>query len=179
MKLVVGLGNPGDKYKGNRHSVGFMLVDYLAENSLFKHDKYLLSDVYEGEDDNVYVKPQTYMNKSGDAVAACIKRYSITDMKNNLIVLHDDLDIPFGKFKIQLQGPKQHNGLTDIQNKLRTMDFIRVRIGVDNRPPENRMNGEEYVLQNFTEEERIQLPELFKKIEDRFEAFLQSRNDCS
>ncbi|MCX6730597.1 MAG: aminoacyl-tRNA hydrolase [Candidatus Roizmanbacteria bacterium] len=179
MRLIVGLGNPGEKYKGNRHSVGFMFVDYLAQESLFKHDKYLLSDVCEVDKDMIFVKPQTYMNKSGDAVAACIKRYSIEDTKNNLVVIHDDLDIPFGKFKIQLQGPKQHNGLTDIQNKLRTMDFIRIRIGVDNRPLENRMNGEEYVLQNFTEDEKNQLTELFKKIDVRFKAFLQSENNCS
>jgi PTH1 family peptidyl-tRNA hydrolase len=179
MKLIVGLGNPGEKYKQNRHSVGFMFVEYLAKDTLFKHDKYLLSEVCELDKEMVYVKPQTYMNKSGDAVAACVKRYSIGDVKNSLIVVHDDLDIPFGKFKIQMQGPKQHNGLTDIQNKLRTMDFLRIRIGVDNRPIENRVNGEEYVLQNFSEEEKIQLPELFKKIEDRFKAFLQSENNCS
>jgi PTH1 family peptidyl-tRNA hydrolase len=178
MKLIVGLGNPGEKYKKNRHNIGFMFVEYLAKDTVFKHDKYLLSEV--GEFNKMIVaKPQTYMNKSGDAIAACIKRYMIEDIKNNLVVIHDDLDIPFGKFKIQMQGPKQHNGLTDIQNKLRTMDFLRIRIGVDNRPAENRMNGEEYVLQNFTEDEHSRLPELFKKIEERFKAFLQSENNCS
>lgn len=179
MKLIVGLGNPGEKYKGNRHNVGFMFVEYFAKENIFKHDKYLLSDVCETDKEVVIAKPQTYMNKSGDAVAACIKRFHVENTQNNLIVVHDDLDIPFGKFKIQMQGPKQHNGLTDIQNKLRTMDFIRIRIGVDNRPAENRMNGEDYVLQNFLEEEKLQLSELFKKIEDRFKAFLQSENNCS
>ena len=179
MKLIVGLGNPGEKYQGNRHNAGFMFVEYLAQKNVFKHDKYLLSDVYEIDKEMVLVKPQTYMNKSGDAVAACIKRYCIENTQDNLIVVHDDLDIPFGKFKIQMQGPKQHNGLTDIQNKLRTMDFLRIRIGVDDRPLENRMNGEEYVLQNFTEEEQSQLPELFKKIEGRFIPLLQSGSNCS
>jgi PTH1 family peptidyl-tRNA hydrolase len=121
-------------------------------------------------------KPLTFMNKSGDAVKAIIDR-QVSNFKfqvsKDLIVVHDDLDIPFGKFKIQTQGPKLHNGLTSIQNKLQTMDFLRVRIGVDNRPPENRMPGEEYVLQNFTEEERFQLPKLFKAIDARFKAFLQ------
>lgn len=179
MKLIVGLGNPGEKYKGNRHNVGFMFAEYLAQENVFKHDKYLLSNVCEIDKEMIIVEPQTYMNKSGDAVAACIKRYGIESTQESLVVIHDDLDIPFGKFKIQMQGPKQHNGLTDIQNKLRTMDFLRIRIGVDNRPVENRMNGEEYVLQNFLDEERLQLPELFKKIEDRFKAFLQSKNNCS
>lgn len=179
MKLIVGLGNPGEKYKGNRHNVGFMFADYLSNGGVFKKDKYLLSEICEIDKYLVFIKPQTYMNKSGDAIAACIKRYSITDISNALIVIHDDLDIPFGKFKIQMQGPKQHNGLTDIQNKLRTMDFLRIRIGVDSRPIENRMNGEDYVLQDFTFEEKNQLQELFKKIEERFKALLQSENNCS
>ena len=201
MKLIVGLGNPGEKYENNRHNVGFMFVDYLLqkiydENSIrqltdkFEYDKYLLSNIYEGKE-IVLAKPQTYMNKSGDAVKKLLERFPTpshqppttnhpsTSLRASLIIVHDDLDIPFGKFKIQTQGPKQHNGITDIQNKLRTMDFLRVRIGVDARPPENRMDGEEYVLQNFTEEERSKLPELFKKIKIRFKVFLQSESNCS
>ena len=202
MKILVGLGNPGEKYALNRHNVGFMFVEYLfsafakreAQNVYrFKRDKDLQSDIaiinvsrYTLHDkqhttlratrytmrEMIIVKPQTYMNKSGDAVAACVSRFALHDLRNDLIVVHDDLDIPFGKFKIQMQGPKQHNGLTDIQNKLRTMDFLRVRIGIDNRLAENRINGEEYVLQNFTEEERAQLPEVFERIEKRFEEYL-------
>jgi PTH1 family peptidyl-tRNA hydrolase len=176
MKLIVGLGNPGEKYKLNRHNVGFMFVEYLAKGLLFKYDKYLLSEVVKTEE-FIYAKPQTYMNKSGDSVKKLLGKYIANDqrpMTNDLIVVHDDLDIPFGKFKIQLQGPKAHNGLTDIQDKLRTMDFLRVRIGVDNRPAENRMNGEEYVLQNFSSEEFSLLLELFKNIETRLMANLST-----
>ena len=184
MKLIVGLGNPGEKYSKNRHNVGFMFITYfletlklkhesshLAAHSIgFKYDKYLLSEVARvGE--LFCVKPHTFMNKSGDAVKKIVSHYKYQASKV-LIVIHDDLDIPFGKFKIQTQGPKAHNGLTDIQNKLQTMDFLRVRIGVDNRPIENRMNGEEYVLQNFNQDEFTQLPELFKTIAMRFEPFL-------
>lgn len=191
MKLIVGLGNPGEKYKQNRHNVGFMFLNYLLEifkikfesrsmtsqSPSFKADKYLFSEIARiGASSSqsqqfILAKPQTYMNKSGDAVRKITQHYKLQASKV-LIVVHDDLDIPFGKFKIQMQGPKQHNGITDIQNKLRTMEFLRVRIGVDNRLVENRMNGEEYVLQNFTGEEQSQLPELFKKIELRFKAFL-------
>lgn len=187
MKLIVGLGNPGEKYKLNRHNVGFMFINYFLEVSKqklnssllgsapveFKNDKYLFSEVAKLPD-LFLVKPQTYMNKSGDAVKKTVLHYKL-NVSQSLIVVHDDLDIPFGKFKIQLQGPKMHNGITDIQNKLRTMDFLRVRIGVDNRPPENRINGEEFVLQNFSPEEQAQLPELFKRIELRLNAFLQSK----
>lgn len=190
MKLIVGLGNPGDKYKLNRHNVGFLFLNYLLEalklqlestssssNPIFKADKYLFSEAAKLSS-FLLIKPQTFMNKSGDAVKKAITHYKIVPAQA-LIVVHDDLDIPFGKFKIQCQGPKAHNGVTDIQNKLQTMEFLRVRIGVDNRPAENRMNGEEYVLQNFTPEELSQLPELFKKIHIRFMAFLQSENNCS
>lgn len=187
MKIIVGLGNPGEKYSKNRHNIGFMFLDFLLKeyvsrytvhDTRFIYDKYLLSDIITLHDTRyttneiILVKPHTFMNRSGDAVAACVTRYTLHDLRNELVVVHDDLDIPFGKFKIQLQGPKAHNGLTDIQNKLQTMDFLRIRIGVDNRQPENRMNGEEYVLQNFTNEEFLQLPELFKNIDMRFKAFL-------
>ncbi len=178
MKLIVGLGNPGEKYAKNRHNVGFMFVDFLLSqvpmpNSFsFKYDKYLLSEVVELPS-FILAKPHTYMNKSGDAIKKLLERYDA--MNTDLVVVHDDLDIPFGKFKIQMQGPKQHNGLTDIQNKLQTMDFMRIRIGVDSRPLENRISGEEFVLQDFNEEEKTQLPELFEKIKIRFEAFLQSK----
>lgn len=190
MKLIVGLGNPGEKYSKNRHNVGFMFINYLLETFKlkqesstmqheigFKKDKYLFSEVAK-VGNYFFIKPQTFMNKSGDAVKKTVLHYKIKPSQS-LIVIHDDLDIPFGKFKIQPQGPKAHNGLTDIQNKLQTMDFLRVRIGVDNRPAENRMNGEEYVLQDFTKDEFSQLPELFKNIDIRFKAFLQSNNDCS
>lgn len=193
MKLLVGLGNPGDTYKLNRHNVGFMFINYLlvmvnlkreaanvlSQMAVFKHDKYLLSDIARFQNSSpkfqelILAKPQTYMNKSGEAVKKIITSYKLK-ASQVLIVIHDDLDIPFGKFKIQTQGPKAHNGLTDIQNKLSSMEFLRVRIGVDNRTAENRMNGEEYVLQNFTSEEQALLPELFKKIEVRLEAYLQT-----
>ncbi len=186
LKLIVGLGNPGEKYVHNRHNVGFMFVDFLlhqnGSTAQFKKDKYLLSEICEVNAEMVLAKPLTYMNKSGEAIKKLLERFGSDHQPlttDHLIVVHDDLDIPLGKFKIQMQGPKQHNGLTDIQDKLRAMDFLRVRIGVDNRPTENRMNGEEYVLQNFIEQEEALLPELFKKIEERFVPFLQSKNITS
>ncbi len=198
MKVIVGLGNPGETYKLNRHNVGFLFINYLLETlnlkletsrfeshtTNFKHDKYLLSDVAKLQatgyklQELLLAKPQTFMNKSGDAVKKIVTHYKVQPFQS-LIVIHDDLDIPFGKFKIQPQGPKAHNGLTDIQNKLQSMDFLRVRIGVDARASENRMNGEAYVLQNFTSDELAQLPVLFKSVEERLSAFLQSKNNIS
>lgn len=148
MKLIVGLGNPGKEYAHHRHNVGFMFVDYMSENAQSKH---------------IFLKPQTFMNKSGGAVQKVMQFYKIP--LENLYVVHDDLDIPLGKFKIQKgTGPKLHNGLTSIEEKLGTKNFWRIRIGVENRPTENRPSGEVYVLNNFTPEEHHRITQIFPKM---------------
>lgn len=153
MKLIVGLGNPGEKYINNRHNVGFMFIDYLAksQNIQFEYDKYLRSEIAR-TDDLILLKPQTFMNLSGVAVKNVIKKWKLKN--ENLTIVHDDLDIPLGKFKIQHStGPKVHNGLSSIELHLKTNEFIRIRIGVENRDPEKRIPGETYVLENFSQEE--------------------------
>jgi len=179
MKLIVGLGNKGEKYKNNRHNVGFMFLDYLAKRETynakrFEEDKYLSASILTFHatrntlhEDLVLAKPQTFMNKSGESVKACVTRYAL-HVTHDLIVAHDDLDIPFGKFRIvKGYGPKLHNGIESIQNHLQTMDFLRIRIGVDKRSPDNRIPGIDYVLQNFSEEEQEKLGTIFENIINR------------
>lgn len=139
MKLIVGLGNPGEKYKNNRHNVGFWVVDSL--------NKLKLAGA-------VFLKPQTFMNRSGIEVKKLVKKYPLD--KNELYVIHDDLDIELGKYKISLaKGPKVHNGLQSIYQQLGTKNFWHVRIGIDNREATGYTgSGEDYVLQNFRPEER-------------------------
>ncbi|MCX6816426.1 MAG: aminoacyl-tRNA hydrolase [Candidatus Beckwithbacteria bacterium] len=138
MKLIVGLGNPGEKYKNNRHNVGFLVADELGKLNLT---------------DTVLVKPQKFMNKSGVAVKKLTKRYSL--QPNSLFVVHDDLDIELGKFKIGQKGPKVHNGLKSIYEQLGYKNFWHVRVGIDNRiKTAFKGTGEDYVLQNFRPEER-------------------------
>jgi PTH1 family peptidyl-tRNA hydrolase len=177
MYLLVGLGNPGAKYKNNRHNVGFLFVDFLTEkdnpamtyNNLQRdwkkdqlfHSELLKTTIY--KIDFIIAKPQTFMNATGMAVQKLSKAHNIHP--SQIIVVHDDLDIPFGKFKIQFaSGPKIHNGINSIQQHLKTADFWRIRIGVDNRNPENQLSGEEYVLQDFSSEEKQVIPEIFRKI---------------
>lgn len=194
MRIFVGLGNPGVKYEKNRHNVGFMFLDfllneYVTRNRLhevqFSPDSYLKAHVAKIRTNNeewILMKPQTYMNKSGESVRLAIKKFFPSDQRpatNDLIVVHDDLDIPFGKCKVQLQGPKLHNGVESIENHLHTTDFIRIRIGVDNRLPENRIPGETYVLQNFSDEETKALENIFPQVLTRFEAYLQSNSNCT
>lgn len=152
MKLVIGLGNPGEKYRNNRHNVGFMVLDKLNDKSWQKSKSGLL--LYSWlQSDIELVKPQTFMNESGIAVKYAVSKHKV--QTDNSYVVHDDLDLPLGIWKVQFaKGPKEHGGINDIEHKLSTKDFWRVRVGVDNRKPESKVSGEDYVLQDFTDEER-------------------------
>ncbi|HLL60454.1 MAG TPA: aminoacyl-tRNA hydrolase [Candidatus Nitrosocosmicus sp.] len=182
MKLIVGLGNPGTKYEKNRHNVGFMMLDHVRQvlstkyevlNSdvRFSNNKKFNADICEVNISNevvVLVKPQTFMNRSGEAVAKITTFYKLPT--TNLIVIHDDLDIRLGEYKIQIgKGPMIHNGLISIEERLGAKDFIRVRVGVDNRDLENRIPGDEYVLADFRREERKMLEEVFNNISKELE----------
>jgi len=148
MKLIVGLGNPGDKYENTRHNVGYLFVDQF---SLIKSKNFVVK------------KTGVFMNDSGSAVKKLTSTYNL--VPSNLFVVHDDLDIPLGKYKIQLGvGPKDHKGLESIDQELGTKDYWHVRIGVDARDPNNRIVGEEYVLQDFTKNERQILDTVIKEI---------------
>ena len=146
MKLIIGLGNPGKEYEKNRHNTGYMVVDALKN---IKDAKVLKTDVF--------------MNDSGSFVAEKIKNLKLKI--ENLYIVHDDLDIPLGSYKIQFgRGPKDHNGIIDIEDKLGTKDFWRVRVGIDNRPLDNKPMGEVYTLENFTDEERNVLDRVINEI---------------
>ena len=166
MFLIVGLGNPGDKYKNNRHNVGYMFIDYMIKwlnCYMAKKTKSYLTMQPSNHATILLTKPLTFMNKSGIAVSDLIKNLKLKI--ENLVVVHDDLDIPLGKFKIQMGvGPKLHNGIESIENKLGRKDFWRIRIGVDNRTPKHRIDGESYVLQDFLAEEKKIIWSIFPKI---------------
>ncbi|MBI2268595.1 MAG: aminoacyl-tRNA hydrolase [Candidatus Blackburnbacteria bacterium] len=158
MKLLVGLGNLGEKFKNNRHNVGFMVVDKLRSticcDAEWVENKKLKAVVYRTETaDLVLAKPQTFMNNSGEAVSKLINWFKVNP--EDLYVIHDDLDIKLGEYKIQKgKGPKLHYGLQSIEDTLGTGDFWRVRVGVDNRASDDRIAGERYVLEDLTEYEK-------------------------
>jgi PTH1 family peptidyl-tRNA hydrolase len=164
MRLVVGLGNPGDDYLNNRHNTGFMVVDKLAEKLEVGWEKgSKFNSLVAIKDSIILAKPQTYMNSSGKAVSQLTTFYKITP--EDLFVIHDDLDIPLGEYKIQLGiGPKVHNGVSSINDKLGHKNYWRVRVGVDARPKDNRTLGEKYVLEDFLPEEKKILDEVITKI---------------
>ena len=133
MILIVGLGNPGMKYKNTYHNVGFMAVDALAKKCKVKIAKAecdaLTCKARLGGVDFVIAKPQTYMNLSGESVKKLVRAYDV-DEKSELVVCYDDIDLPIGKLRIREEGSAgTHNGMRNIVKELNTQDFLRVRIG--------------------------------------------------
>ena len=177
MKMIVGLGNPGPKYRNNRHNAGFMLVDYirreLSGSLHYQYSKNAKADyawVKISGEKIEFLKPNTFMNKSGASVSYAFKKHKELKLKD-IYICHDDLDLPLGKFKIQAgTGPKLHNGIASVEISLGRRNFRRIRIGIDNRMNTERIAGETYTLQDFKPEERKMISELFPAILDRLKA---------
>ncbi len=174
MWLVAGLGNPGSKYALHRHNVGFMALDAFCAGVGFpkwKDEKQaLVTRLKIGDHDVLFVKPQTYMNKSGDSVRALMDFYKIGI--ENLIVLHDEIDIGFGAIKIQKnRGPGGHNGLKSINEVLGSQDYVRIKLGVG-RPPHPAMDVAAFVLQNFSNEEQTHLHDFLEVGGDAVETLI-------
>ncbi len=171
--LVVGLGNPGPEYAGNRHNAGFMVLDELAARvgGRFKaHRSH--AEVLEGRlagQPVVLAKPRSYMNLSGGPVKAIADFYKLP--VGNVVVVHDELDIPFGALRAKFGGGDNgHNGLRSITKSVGTKDYFRLRFGVG-RPP-GRMDPAAYVLRDFATAERKDLPLLVDRAADALECLL-------
>jgi len=174
--LVVGLGNPGSKYADTRHNVGFAVVELLAERAGAKFRPHKGSgntaDVAEGRLAGtrvVLAKPRSYMNLSGGPVSNVVRYYKIPPTE--LIVVHDDLDLPFGTIRLKRAGGEGgHNGLRSISQSLGTRDYLRARFGIG-RPP-GRMDPADYVLRRFSGAERIEADLAVQLCADAVEALL-------
>ena len=171
--IIVGLGNPGPEYAGNRHNAGYMVVDLLAERigSRFKAHR-TRNEVADGRLAGIPVtlaKPRTFMNTSGGPVSALASFYKVPPER--LIVVHDELDIPFGAIRLKLGGGDNgHNGLRSITRSLGTNDYYRVRFGIG-RPP-GRMDAATFVLRDFSAAERKELPLFIDRCADAVETLL-------
>ena len=157
MHLIVGLGNIGDKYQLTRHNVGFMVIDEITKNLTTSNiQKSNFHSTLEKSAYDLYSKPTTFMNNSGLAVQA-IKEYYKLEMED-IIVIHDDIDLPFGTVKFKIGGGHGgHNGLRSIDAHI-GKEYIRVRIGVGK--PQDKADVANYVLNNFSKEELNQLPDI-------------------
>jgi peptidyl-tRNA hydrolase, PTH1 family len=158
MKYIIGLGNPGTEYQKNRHNVGFMILDKLVEflkvSGEFTYNKKFKAEVLKSGD-YLFIKPMDFMNNSGQATRAVIDFYEKNFNLADVFVMHDDLDIEVGQFKIQQgKGPKVHNGLIDLNKHLNSENYWHIRIGVDGRGGDRSIPGSSYVLSNFNVEEK-------------------------
>jgi len=150
MYLISGLGNPGDKYKNTRHNIGFLVIDKITKNlSTTNINNSNFQAIVQKNLSNLYVKPQTFMNLSGESILSIVEYYNIPN--ENIIVVHDDLDLPFGTVKFKVGGGHGgHNGLRSIDSHV-GKDYIRVRVGIGK--PENKADVANYVLSDFSKEE--------------------------
>jgi PTH1 family peptidyl-tRNA hydrolase len=166
MQLVVGLGNPGPKYARNRHNVGFMVVERLAErakNSDFreKFEGLFCKTQFRGHD-VVMLQPMTYMNLSGQSVQQAMRFFRVS--RQELVVVHDELDLPFGEFRLKVGGGTAgHNGLRSIVQQCGGQDFARLRVGIG-KPRSGSVEG--YVLGDFSSAEAADLPDVLDRAAD-------------
>lgn len=171
MKLIVGLGNPGFEYKNTRHNIGFMFVDFIAEKYNVSIDKKkfdgLYTDLFINNEKVILLKPQSYMNLSGEVVKKYVDFFNIDT--NDILIIHDDLDLPCGKFRLRERGSSGgHNGLKNIELNIKTDEYKRIKIGISNN---KLIDTKDYVLGKFTKEEEDiinDLKNIVKKIVDDF-----------
>ena len=172
--LVVGLGNPGPSYAGNRHNIGYMVLDELAgrTGSTFRPHKTGRADVVEGRLGGqrvVLARGRCYMNESGGPVSALAKFYKVP--VENVVAIHDELDIPFDTLRVKLGGGDNgHNGLRSMRRSLDSGEFYRVRVGIG-RPP-GRQAPADFVLQDYSSTERKILPFQVDRAADAVESLL-------
>jgi PTH1 family peptidyl-tRNA hydrolase len=178
--LIAGLGNPGPEYRRNRHNVGFMLLDRMAERlglnfSRFESNALIAKGEYQGKR-LILAKPRTYMNLSGQAVGALLRYYKVP--LANLMVAYDDVDLPLGTLRLRPTGGSAgQKGMMSIIERLGTQDFPRLRIGIG-RPP-GRMDAADYVLQDFSAAELEFLTPALERAVDAVLTFLSEGLDAA
>jgi PTH1 family peptidyl-tRNA hydrolase len=168
VKVIIGLGNPGKKYEDTRHNVGFMAIDKISEKSgIPVHQgkfRALIGEGRIGTEKVLLVKPQTYMNLSGESVAEVLKFYKLTP--DDVLVIYDDLDLPTGQLRLRIKGSAGgHNGIKSLIQHMGTQEFKRIRVGIGR--PEPGRSVSDYVLQAFSASEK---PAIDKAVENAADA---------
>ena len=177
MQVIIGLGNPGQEYLFSRHNVGFEIVDSIYSHFKFPEFKLKFSGLISIKqifnDTIILFKPQKFMNLSGEPTNAVIKYYKITK-KQQVFVIHDDLDMSFSKMRIKFSGGHGgHNGIRDII-KFIGSDFIRLKFGIKNSEYENKNSeANKFVLQQFNKEEKSKLNHIKKEINNNFSVLMK------
>lgn len=183
MKVIVGLGNPGEEHKNNRHNVGFMVIDELRKvlsikkqvlSDKFQYEKRFEAEICKIDNKLLLVKPQAFMNNSGKSVQALLQFFKIKNMAD-LIVAHDDLDLELGRVKVEQKGGiSGHHGIESIIEELGRSDFVKVRVGIG-RPQRNEDQScyyditKNYLLSNFIPEEKEKVRKSIEDVVGRLE----------
>ncbi len=178
--LVVGLGNPGREYEMTRHNIGFLVLERLAKRWGVEINKYkfkaLMGEYREPHKKVILIKPQTFMNQSGNAVRSFIQFYKPTS--EQVLVIFDDLDLPFGSLRIRKSGGSSgQKGMKSIIEQLGTEEFPRIRVGIG-RPP-GKMNSVDFILNKFKNAETSDLDLILDKCADAVESFLKDGIDAA
>jgi len=177
MKIIVGLGNPGEQYKKTRHNIAWLAFDhYLGEVKWQENKKFNALTYQDGE--YIFVKPMTFMNNSGQSIQKILNYYKLlpknfgvlkkknADLSDALTLVHDDLDLDFSTQKIAVaSGSAGHRGVQSTINYLKTKNFKRIRLGIKNELLKTRIPAEKFVLQPFNSEEKEQLETIFSQID--------------
>lgn len=171
MKLIVGLGNPGKEYENTRHNMGFMFIDEYAKSKGLEINKKKFNGLYidfiNNGEKTILLKPQTYMNLSGESVRAFVDFFKI-DVKD-ILIISDDLDMPIGKFKLRPTGSSGgHNGLKNIELHLSTQDYKRLKIGISHNKD---VDTKDYVLGNISKENKQIIEDLKKTVNNILDDF--------
>jgi len=176
MKIIAGLGNPGEQYRNTRHNIGWLMLDHLLGSVKWQESKKFNSLIFQ-DGDFMFVKPLTFMNESGRAVQKILNYYKLlpkklglinqknTDLSEVLTIIHDDLDLNFGSYKIAVDsGSAGHRGVQSIIDNLKTKKFTRFRLGIKNEFLKTHIPPDKFVTQSFNAEEMKKLPEIFSGI---------------
>lgn len=175
--LIIGLGNPTQQYENTRHNAGFLFLDFLANTlnatrfTKSNHTNALVADCHHNQRKIILAKPQDFMNASGVATQSLMQFYKLST-ESDLIVVHDDLDIACGNFKVSKdRGAAGQNGVRDIIDKLQTKNFRRFRIGIEDRTEDQKIyvSGSDFVLGKFTQEQKSTLDKVFTDLTNELE----------
>ena len=176
MKIICGLGNPGDKFKFTRHNLGFLILDYFQKENLFPQFKFyqkFLSEISKkkiNHQEIILLKPQTFMNNSGKAIKRIFLAFKIKP--ENLCLIHDDLDLPFGKIKVSFKkGSGGHKGVQSVIDEISTKDFWRIRVGIG-KPKRKKI--EKFVLEEFAKKEKKKLKKILEFVNKLLKIWIEN-----
>lgn len=173
MKLVVGLGNPGNQYLWTRHNIGFLVLDYyFKRHNGTWGDKPRFGGISGRIGDVLFIKPQEFYNESGRVVAEYARYYKIPT--SDILVICDNFDLEFGKVRYRSSGSAGgNNGLKSVDAMLKTSDYARIRVGTGNDELRRKMGDVDFVLSRFTSEEKVTLPEILEEVLIRIDEFCE------